>query len=99
MHVEKIRAALWRRKPYGQAAVLVGAGFSRNADPARLAAPRFPLWADIGQILVDKLYPPPASDPGDREHALNQVKSTSGALRLAEEFQAAFGRDALDRLL
>jgi hypothetical protein len=64
-----------------------------------LSAPPFPLWADLGKSLVDNLYPSPDSDQWERQNALNLVKSTSGALRLAEEFQAAFGRDALDRLL
>ena len=99
MHVEKIRSALWRGREFGQAAVLVGGGFSRNAEPVRLSAPPFPLWADLGKSLVEKLYPPSPSDKWERDNALNQVKSTSGALRIAEEFQAAFGRDALDRLL
>ena len=57
MHVEKIRDALWRRPEFGQAAVLVGAGFSRNAEPASIGAPPFPLWADLGKCLVDRLYP------------------------------------------
>jgi hypothetical protein len=99
MHVEKIRNALWLRPEYGQAAVLVGAGLSRNAEPAWIGAPPFPLWADLGKSLVDSLYPPAHCDKYEREDALSQVKSTSGALRVAEEFQAAFGRDALHRRL
>jgi hypothetical protein len=99
MHVEKIRDALWRRPEFGQAAILVGSGFSRNAEPARIGARPFPLWADLGKRLVDKLYPPTHCDKYEQENALNQVKSTSGALRVAEEFQAAFGRDELHRLL
>jgi hypothetical protein len=99
MHVERIREALWRRPEFGQAAVLVGAGFSRNAERARYGAPPFPLWGDLGKCIVDKLYPPIHCEQHDRENALNQVKSTSGALRLAEEFEAAFGRDALHRFL
>lgn len=99
MHVEKICSALWREREFGQAAVLVGAGFSRNAEPVRPIAPPFPLWTDLGRILVDRLYPQSSTDHRERDHALDQVRSTSGALRVADEYQAAFGRDALDRLL
>src|SRR5262245_51494160 len=99
MHLEKIRAALWCRREFGQAALLVGAGFSRNAERAKLEAKPFPLWADLARSIVSKLYPANQCDPSDRERALAQAESTSGALRLAEEFEAAFGRDALDRFL
>jgi hypothetical protein len=99
MHLERIRRSLWCGGEFGQAAVLVGAGFSQNAERAKLSARPFPLWADLANHLVERLYPADQSEPSDRASALTQAKSTSGALRLAEEFEAAFGRDALDRLL
>jgi hypothetical protein len=99
MHIERIRQALWRGREFGQAAVLIGAGFSRNAENAHLSARPFPLWADIATSLVDRLYPSSDSDTLDRQASLNQAQSTSGALRIAQEFEAAFGRDALDRFL
>jgi hypothetical protein len=99
MHGERIRNALWRGREFGKAAVFVGSGFSCNAEHARLSAPPFPLWADLGKSLVEMLYPASGCNQRDRESALDHVKSTSGALRLAEEFQAAFGRGALDELL
>src|SRR5437588_12613675 len=97
MHLEKIRTALWCRREFGQASVLVGAGFSRNAERAKLSAPPFPLWADLAKEFVERLYPADQCEPSDRARALTQAESTSGALRLAEEFEAAFGRDALER--
>ena len=57
---------------------------------------------DVGRAdgrLVDELYPEQSTKRSTRENALAQVRSTSGALRLAEEYQAALGRDALDRLI
>ena len=49
--------------------------------------------------LVDGLYPQGAGRDGQRERAFRQSGSTSGALRLAEEYEVAHGRDALDRHL
>ena len=32
-HVVRLREALWRDAPFGNAAVMIEAGFSRNASP------------------------------------------------------------------
>ena len=78
---------------------MIGAGLSLNARPKSPAVPPFPTWSGLAEKLVDGLYPKHPSNSYSRKHALIQTASTSGSLRLAEEYQAAFGRDALDRLL
>jgi hypothetical protein len=98
-HIDRIRSALWRGREFGQAAVMVGAGLSLNARPRSISAPPFPTWAGLTRRLVDELYPEHSASWGTRDDALAQAKSTSGALRSAEEYRAAFGRDALDQLL
>src|SRR4051794_27224628 len=99
VHIDRIREALWGGPVHGRAAVMVGAGFSRNARPISPSAPGFPSWADLTSRLVEALYPEDASRQRDRDDALIRMLSTSGALRLAQEYEAAFSRDALDRLL
>jgi hypothetical protein len=46
---------------------MIGAGFSRNADPQSDSKQKFPLWRDIIRPLIDELLPPcphcPRSDP------------------------------------
>jgi len=49
----------------------------------------------IGKPIVKKLYPALSGAKSDREQAL----ASSGVVRLAEEYVAAFGRDALDEFL
>lgn len=98
-HIDRIRSALWRGREFGRAAVMIGAGLSLNARPTSVSAPPFPTWAGLTGRLIDELYPEQSTSRGTRENALAQAHSTSGALRLAEEYQAAFGRDALDRLI
>jgi len=98
-HLIKIREELWNGLKYGRAAVMIGAGFSRNAVPASFSTRPFPRWEDLGLTFVDALYPKTANSLGDRRRAEEQAKSTSGVLRLAEEFQTEFPRSDLDELL
>ncbi|MHB1034794.1 MAG: SIR2 family protein [Pirellulales bacterium] len=99
MHIHKIRSALWNGREYGHAAVMVGAGFSLNARRRSPSSPGFPKWNHLSEQLVADLYPQSAFSQHDRENAVMQVGSTSGALRIAQEYEAAFGRNALDAFL
>ncbi len=52
--VEFIRDALWQQKPgttTGRAAIMVGAGFSKNANPTSSAARPFPSWPALTESL------------------------------------------------
>lgn len=98
-YIDAIRRALWRGREYGRAAVMIGAGFSRNADANVASARPFPLWYDTITLLVDQLYPSGEYPDGYRTNIAQGAIATSGALRLAEEFEAAFGRQRLDSLI
>jgi hypothetical protein len=95
-HINRIRDALWQQ-PEGCASVMIGAGFSRNARKAGPDAREFPLWRDIAALLCTKLYPRGDSDRLKR--AMEEASGTSGFLRLAQEYEAAFGRGALHSLI
>ncbi|AZV40489.1 hypothetical protein CXP35_16285 (plasmid) [Komagataeibacter xylinus] len=84
--------------------MLVGAGFSRNAIPQRPSAGIMPGWNDIYTTMVEQLYPGGSTSDitgrqGPREWLLRQAGATSAYLRVAEEFEAQFGRGALDKLI
>jgi hypothetical protein len=98
-YIRSIRAALWTRGDTGRAAVMVGAGFSRNAEPAMPGARPFPLWMDLLGGLFDELNPAAVADPDRRRQSLMALSSVGGALRLAEEYEAAFGRHRLEQFL
>lgn len=98
-YVETIRQALWNGTEFGRAAVMVGSGFSRNADPVGVRAAQFPLWGDLVTQLVSRLYPPARHSAVERDRIVQRASATSGALRLAEEFESAFGRQKLDEML
>lgn len=95
-HINRIREALWKR-PESNASIMIGTGFSRNARKLRSHVKDFPLWNDVAKELCTKLYP---ADDGDRlNYAMNEASGTSGFLRLAQEYEAAFGRVSLHNLI
>lgn len=68
------------------AAVLVGAGFSRNADKLDPTATDSPLWSDIAEAFNKKL-------------GLSTEEKITDPLKLADYVQLAFGRPELEQLL
>ena len=88
-HINIVRDALHQRTGNG-ASVMVGSGFSRNADRIIRGDREMPMWQDLGNHFYDALYPSVAGAVGetDRGPAHNNV-------RIAQEYEAAFGRSAL----
>lgn len=84
--LQQLAGALWAANGVGPrgAAVLVGAGFSRQADLISATAALPPLWSDLKAALALELY------AGRTSHA------PSDPLRLAEEYRAQFGQAALN---
>ncbi|WP_187261735.1 anti-phage defense-associated sirtuin Dsr2 [Pontibacter beigongshangensis] len=81
----EIAQRLWS----GHAAVMVGAGFSKNglkSDPTKRDIPN---WNQLGDIFYEKIY---GCKPSVDKHYLNVMK-------LANEVQAAFGRPVLDQIM
>jgi hypothetical protein len=79
-YLNEIAERLW----VGRAAVMVGAGFSKNADD------RFPDWNQLGELFYQKAH--------GVKPDFSKLKFLN-VLRLAEEVQAAIGRPALENLL
>ena len=71
-----------------RATVLVGAGFSRNADGGSPSSPGFPTWFQLADAFWEKLRP-------------NQGSETRylSPLTLAEQVEVTYGRPELDALL
>jgi hypothetical protein len=83
--LRQLRDALWKTGKARGAAILVGAGFSRNANKVHPNVPHPPLWRDLANAMASKLYPGKSvqRDP----------------LRLAEEFKALLGEAAVEALI
>ncbi|MCG9782623.1 SIR2 family protein [Vibrio brasiliensis] len=83
-HLNEIAGRLWS----GHAAVMVGAGFSKNATPLGDDCKGFPDWNRLGEVFYEKTRGENISDG----RFLN-------VLKLADEVQASFGRPMLHQLL
>ena len=86
--LEHLARSLWRNGETRGAALLVGAGFSTFAKLTAANALKPPLWRDMRQRMAARIYEGVPDDgvPAD-------------PLRLAEEYQAALGRVALDNFI
>ena len=92
-HINRVRDALYRRSGNG-ASVMVGSGFSRNADPLVINVREMPRWQDLGNHFYEALYP--------QEEELLELDGHRPALdnmRIAQEYEAAFGRTDLHDVL
>ena len=72
----------------GHAAVMVGAGFSRNTTPHG-SSEQFPTWSQLGDRLFERLH---GHEP-DPDRRYLQIPA------LAHEIEAAFGRPTLNQTL
>lgn len=81
--LNNISSRLWD----GRAAILIGAGFSRNAKPLTGKARKFPMWNDLGDVFYENVY------------CEKNKNKYSNVLKLGDEVQAAFGRATLDKLI
>jgi SIR2-like domain len=82
--LKQLARALWHNGSIRGAAVMVGAGFSKNAILQAPDAREAPSWNELLDELVAQLYPTdPSSAPKD-------------ALRIAEEYRTYFGQATLD---
>ncbi|MGF6646445.1 SIR2 family NAD-dependent protein deacylase [Paraburkholderia sp. GAS82] len=82
--LQQFARALWRDGTARGAAVLVGAGFSKNALFPAKDSRQPPLWWDLCDAMVEQLY------PGRKGSA------PTNPLRIAEEYRTYFGQAALD---
>ncbi len=85
--LQQLARALWCEGTTRGAAVLVGAGFSRNAERSGMDTTEPPLWENLAGDLVSQLYPD------------NSDAAPKDPLRLAEEYRIYFGQAALDEFI
>ena len=88
-HINRVRDALHQRAGNG-ASVMIGSGFSMNAERISLDAKEMPGWQDLVNHFYSTLYP----QDSPRLHENNR-RPTADNVRIAQEYEAAFGRGAL----
>jgi hypothetical protein len=85
--LQQLARALWRNGSVRGASILVGAGLSKNAERPGAGSPEPPLWSELLEEMVQRLYP---HDKG---------AARSNPLRIAEEYRTYFGQAGLDDFL
>ena len=83
--LQQLGRALWKIGKARGAAILVGAGFTKNAERVHSNTPAPPLWTDIARVMQERIYP--------------GVVGQKDPLRLAEEFKVLLGEPALEGLI
>ncbi len=86
IYISEIAERLWS----GHASIMVGAGFSMNAQTYETSTVKFPSWNDLGDCFYEKLY---GQSPLEKDKAYLDV------LKLAESVEAHFERKTLDNIL
>ena len=96
-HINRVRDALHQRSG-NRASVMVGSGFSKSAERINLNAKEMPTWQDLVDNFHGALYPQDGTP-----HRVNNDRPAADNVRIAQEYEAAFGRrtlhDALRRLV
>ena len=96
-HVNRVREALWQGPGY-RASVMVGSGFSQNAVKIRPGAADPISWSRLGDSIYTRLYPKYDRDD-QTKHVLAKEETSVGILKLAQEYEIAFGRSELYTLI
>lgn len=97
-HFRKLQKDLWQW-PRSRAAIMVGAGFSLNAEPLPGVRTHFPTWRDLVWAMFEEMHSPqPGETPAQAKRREDKFNSTS-PLRIASEYEATFGRSKLDEVI
>ena len=88
-HINRVRDALHQRSGNG-ASIMVGSGFSKNAERTNLNAKEMPEWQDLVDHFHSALYPQESTPRQGIDH-----RPAVDNVRIAQEYEAAFGRSAL----
>jgi hypothetical protein len=97
--IEYIRKKLWCGQEFGQVAVMIGSGFSRNAEKISQDTPPFPLWKDLCDTILRATHSQGSLSKTDYDIKIKQLLGKKESPTIAQEFQDLFGPSALDELL
>jgi hypothetical protein len=94
-YLKQLQSDIWQSR----AAVMVGAGLSRNAEPLPSVRERFPTWRELVRTMFDELHPLRGVEKPEELHARGELFNRSSPPRIASEYEAAFERWRLDALI
>lgn len=93
-HFLRLQEALWTEVG-SRPSLMVGAGFSQNAQSSPGVRTQFPTWSTLADYMAEELYP-----SEDRSSdATSCRRSARSPERIAREYEVIFGRGALEDLI
>lgn len=99
-YIEDISKRIHDPVLHGAASVMIGAGFSKNADVVddETSAPN---WEELAVSMFEALYKKPTNELEIRDWEVQKIRKTSGknVLKLAEEYKSVFGRNKLNKFI
>ena len=99
-YIEDIAKRIHDPALYGAESVMVGAGFSKNADMVddEIFAPN---WEELAVSMFESLYKKPTDKAEIKNWEEQKIRKTSGknVLKLAEEYKVVFGRNKLNKFI
>lgn len=78
---------------------MVGAGLSLNAEPLPGVHTHFPTWRELACAMFSELHPSERGEAPAQVQAREERFNRANPLRIASEYEAAFGRQKLDLLI
>jgi len=97
-HLRQLQKDLWLW-PKSRASLMVGAGFSLNAEPLPGVTKRFPIWSQLARSMFSELHPAQPGETAQEITARERRFSNANAVRIASEYEAAFDKHKLNDLI
>lgn len=100
-YIKDIAQRLKNPRKYGDVSIMVGAGFSKNAQSKGIDGVEPPNWSELAKRMYDELYPEPIKEKDKEKWRIQRIIKTSGknVTKLAEEYIANFDRNKINNLI
>ena len=96
-YINDIAQRLKEPRKYGYASLMIGAGFSKNAESKGMTSIQPPNWSELAEKMYEELYPEPLEAQEKEEWNTQKIIKTSGknVTKLADEYIANFDRNSI----
>ncbi len=100
-YINDIAQRLKEPRKYGDVSLMIGAGFSKNAQSKGEVSIQPPNWSELAVKMYEELYPEPIKKEEKGEWHKQKIIKTSGknVTKLAEEYIANFDRNKINTLI
>ena len=100
-YINDIAQRLKEPRKYGDVSLMVGAGFSKNAQSKGMACIQPPNWSELAEKMYEELYPEPLEMQEKEEWHKQKIVKTSGknVTKLADEYIANFDRNKINNFI